>query len=272
MSVLHYCNVMMLIHVQAQEAAHPEQAQREEQLGRLFADEGDIGEEHEQRGQDKIDALALYKEGSGNKKELKPVNHATIDYLAIRKNLYIVPSSLAKLSSAEVAARREEMLIKIRGKGCPPPVETWDQCGLSERILALIKKQGFEAPFNIQKQAVPALMSGRDVIGVASTGSGKTLAFLLPMFRHIMDQPTLGEGEGPVGIIMAPARELALQIYSEARRIAKAVGLRVTAVYGGAGVADQVSFACSVVHSDGTPFLSLALRLSHSTASPHSSA
>jgi superfamily II DNA/RNA helicase len=53
--------------------------------------------------------------------------------------------------------------------------------------------------------------------GVAKTGSGKTLAFLLPMFRHIMDQPELREGEGPIGLIMAPARELAVQIYNEVR-------------------------------------------------------
>ena len=55
-------------------------------------------------------------------------------------------------------------------------------------------------------------MAGRDVIGVAKTGSGKTLAFLIPMFRHILDQPRLGEGEGPIGLIMAPARELAVQV------------------------------------------------------------
>lgn len=84
-------------------------------------------------------------------------------------------------------------------------------------------------------------MSGRDVIGVASTGSGKTLAFVLPLLRHIFDQPVLGEGEGPIGLIMAPARELAVQIYNEARKFTKALGLRVTAVYGGAGVADQIA-------------------------------
>jgi len=84
-------------------------------------------------------------------------------------------------------------------------------------------------------------MCGRDVIGVAKTGSGKTLAFLLPLFRHILDQPPLQDGEGPVGLVMAPARELANQIYAEAKKFAKPMGLRVACVYGGAGVADQVS-------------------------------
>jgi ATP-dependent RNA helicase DDX46/PRP5 len=60
-------------------------------------------------------------------------------------------------------------------------------------------------------------MSGRDVIGIAETGSGKTLAYLLPMFRHILSQPPLQDGEGPIGLVMAPTRELATQIFNEAK-------------------------------------------------------
>jgi ATP-dependent RNA helicase DDX46/PRP5 len=115
------------------------------------------------------------------------------------------------------------------------------QCGLSERMLSVIKKHNFAAPFSIQKQALPAIMCGRDIIAVAKTGSGKTLAFLLPMFRHILDQPPLRDSEGPIGIVMAPARELAYQIYNEAKKFTKALGLSVACVYGGAGVADQIA-------------------------------
>merc|ERR1711871_1238348 len=97
------------------------------------------------------------------------------------------------------------------------------------------------APFAVQRQAIPAIMAGRDVIAVAKTGSGKTIAFLLPMFRHILDQPRLRDGEGPIGLIMAPARELAFQINAEAKRFCKAVGLRVACIYGGANVADQIA-------------------------------
>lgn len=78
-------------------------------------------------------------------------------------------------------------------------------------------------------------MAGRDVIAVAKTGSGKTLAFLLPLLRHIADQPPLREGDGPVGLVMAPARELAFQIFGEAKRLARPLGLRAACVYGGAG-------------------------------------
>ena len=85
----------------------------------------------------------------------------------------------------------------------------------------------YEKPTPIQCQAIPAVMSGRDVIGIAKTGSGKTLAFLLPMFRHIMDQPPLESGQGPIGLIMAPTRELAAQIHTEIRKFKKATGIRV---------------------------------------------
>ena len=55
-------------------------------------------------------------------------------------------------------------------------------------------------------------MSGRDCIGIAKTGSGKTLAFVLPLLRHVKDQPAVEQGDGPVGLIMAPTRELVQQI------------------------------------------------------------
>ena len=92
-----------------------------------------------------------------------------------------------------------------------------------------------------QAQTVPAIMLGRDIIGVARTGSGKTLAFLLPMIRHVRDQPQPAEGEGPIALIMAPARELAVQIYREARKLAKPMGLRVACVYGGSSVREQIA-------------------------------
>jgi ATP-dependent RNA helicase DDX46/PRP5 len=212
---------------------------KSEELGRLWEGEGDMMEEYERRKTEK-DALTVLAE-SIKKKELKQVDHSKIEYIPIRKNLYIVPKALSSLSPPDVQAVRNTLEIKIRGKGCPPPVETWEQCGLSDRILTIITRNKWDEPFPIQKQAIPAIMSGRDVIGVAKTGSGKTLAFLLPMFRHILDQPPLGEREGPIGLIMAPARELAVQIYSEAKRFSKSLGLRVAAVYGGAGVADQIA-------------------------------
>lgn len=76
---------------------------------------------------------------------------------------------------------------------------------------------GYEKPTPIQCQALPAALSGRDILGIAKTGSGKTAAFVLPMMVHIMDQPELDKGAGPIGIVVAPTRELAEQIHKETR-------------------------------------------------------
>jgi ATP-dependent RNA helicase DDX46/PRP5 len=94
-------------------------------------------------------------------------------------------------------------------------------------VLDVVRKLGFAKPTPIQSQALPAIMSGRDVIGIAKTGSGKTLAFLLPMFRHVMAQRSLENGEGPIALIMTPTRELAVQIHKECRHFLKSVNLRV---------------------------------------------
>ena len=118
----------------------------------------------------------------------------------------------------------------------------------------MLLTNGFPTPFAIQQQAVPAIMKGRDVIGIAKTGSGKTLAFLLPLIRHVRDQPRLNQGQGPIGLIMAPARELTVQIYKQARILSQNVGMRVTCVYGGVNVKDQIAAlkrGCEIVV--GTP-------------------
>lgn len=105
--------------------------------------------------------------------------------------------------------------------------------------MSAIIKAEYTEPSAIQKQAIPAALQGRDIIGIAKTGSGKTAAFVLPMLVHIMDQEELSKGDGPIGLILAPTRELATQIYSEAKKFAKAYGLRVAAVYGGASKMQQ---------------------------------
>ena len=84
-------------------------------------------------------------------------------------------------------------------------------------------------------------MSGRDAIGIARTGSGKTLAFLLPLLRHCKAQRPLAMGEGPIALILAPTRELAGQIYSEAKRAVKGAGLRASNCAGGGVIQSQIS-------------------------------
>ncbi|CAE7199058.1 unnamed protein product [Symbiodinium sp. CCMP2592] len=176
------------------------------------------------------------------KKTLPTVDHDKIEYKSFRKNLYVQVKEITNLKDHEVAdLRRTHGDITVRGKRCPHPVTSFLQCGLPDKIMKIMEKRDYEKPFPIQMQAIPALMCGRDVIGVAQTGSGKTLAYLLPLIRHILDQPKLGNGDGPIGFVVAPTRELALQIQREASSFCKAVHLISVCAYGGGPMGEQLS-------------------------------
>ncbi|CAN0535086.1 unnamed protein product, partial [Ectocarpus sp. 12 AP-2014] len=88
----------------------------------------------EEYERDKVeqDALQLLQD-SMKKKELKPVDHSKISYINLRKNLYIVPKALAMASEEKKENDRLELEIKVRGKGCPPVLHSWEQCGFSDR-------------------------------------------------------------------------------------------------------------------------------------------
>lgn len=176
------------------------------------------------------------------KKDLPTIDYAKMNLEPFRKNFYTEPAELTEMTEAELADLRLELDgIKVSGKDVPKPVQKWSQCGLNVQSLEVIRKLGYERPTSIQMQAIPAIMSGRDVIGVAKTGSGKTIAFLLPMFRHIRDQRPLEGSDGPVGLIMTPTRELATQIHKECKPFLKAMGLRAVCAYGGAPIKDQIA-------------------------------
>ena len=117
------------------------------------------------------------------KKELKKVVHKDVDYLKFRKAFYTECAELKRETPEMVITRRRDLGVQIRGKKCPRPVKNWEQCGFSPKVMHVIAKEKYTAPFPIQAQAMPAVMMGRDVLGVAKTGSGKTLAFLLPLLE-----------------------------------------------------------------------------------------
>ncbi|KAK7865543.1 hypothetical protein R5R35_010087 [Gryllus longicercus] len=149
----------------------------------------------------------------------------------------------------EVAGMSSEMAEKIRQENnnivvsfvfkegerpIPNPVCTFEQCFATyPDILEEIRKQNFQKPSPIQCQAWPILLRGDDLIGIAQTGTGKTLAFLLPAFIHIDNQPVpRSERGGPNVLIMAPTRELALQIENEVKKYSYR-GIKSVCIYGG---------------------------------------
>ncbi|KAL0371551.1 UNVERIFIED_CONTAM: DEAD-box ATP-dependent RNA helicase 24 [Sesamum angustifolium] len=140
------------------------------------------------------------------------------------------------MSDQDVAEYRKSLAIRVSGFDVPRPIKTFEDCGFSMELMKAIAKQAYEKP--IQCQALPIVLSGRDIIGIAKTGSGKTASFVLPMVVHIMDQPELQK------------EELAHQIYLEAKKFAKAYGIRVSAVYGGMSKLEQfkeLKAGCEIV-------------------------
>ncbi|KAJ7228786.1 P-loop containing nucleoside triphosphate hydrolase protein [Mycena pura] len=187
------------------------------------------------------DILALAAK-KAKKKEMSTVDHSRIKYEPFRKEFYIPPPDVAAMTDEEAELLRLELdSIKIRGVDCPRPVTKWSHYGLPASCLDVIKKLNYTAPTSIQAQAIPAIMSGRDVIGVAKTGSGKTIAFLLPLFRHIKDQRPLEQMEGPIAMVMTPTRELAVQIHRECKPFLKVLNIRAVCAYGGSPIKDQIA-------------------------------
>jgi len=111
---------------------------------------------------------------------------------------------------------------------------------LAEYVLAEVEKAGFKAPTPIQAQGWVMALSGRDVVGIAQTGSGKTLSFLLPAVVHINAQPYLQPGDGPIVLVIAPTRELAVQIQNECNRFGSSSRIKNTCVYGGVPKGPQI--------------------------------
>lgn len=201
-------------------------------------DDDDEGDELDKAEAQDIMALAASKI---KKREMATVDHSKVDYEPFRKAFYHPPAEVEEMSEEDAERLRMEMdAIKVRGKDCPKPLTKWSHCGLPGACLDVIKRLDYKSPTSIQAQAIPAIMSGRDIIGVAKTGSGKTMAFLLPMFRHIKDQRAVQPNEGPIGLIMTPTRELAVQIFRESKPFLKAIGLRAVCVYGGAPISEQI--------------------------------
>lgn len=155
-----------------------------------------------------------------------------------RKSFYKGPELV---DEQRVKLLRELEKIDVKGNSATPPALSWAELGLPSQILQLINSLEFEAPTGIQSEALPNIMSGKDMIGIAKTGSGKTLAFLLPMFRQIIDQRPLSKGEGPIAVILTPTRELCIQIFKECKPFLRALKLRGVCAYGGSSISQQIA-------------------------------
>lgn len=110
----------------------------------------------------------------------------------------------------------------------------FEKLGVSPELAGQLVKQGIRQPTAVQKEAIPVGLSGRDVMAQAQTGTGKTLAFLLPLLMAVN-----AKQDFPQALILAPTRELALQVSREAERLATVLGIKALAIYGGQDVNRQ---------------------------------
>lgn len=148
------------------------------------------------------------------------------------KHFYHEDPAISARSEEDVARFRKESQMTIQGRDVPRPVETFDEAGFPSYVMNEVKAQGFAKPTAIQSQGWPMALSGRDVVGIAETGSGKTLSYCLPAIVHINAQPLLGPGDGPIVLVLAPTRELAVQIQQEVTKFGSSSRIRNTCVYG----------------------------------------
>ena len=115
---------------------------------------------------------------------------------------------------------------------------TFASLGVDSDLAADLDARGFTAPFPIQAATLPDTLAGRDVLGRGRTGSGKTLAFSLPLVQRLAQQDKARPGH-PIGLVLAPTRELALQIAEVIEPLARVVDMDVTTIFGGVSAKPQ---------------------------------
>lgn len=160
---------------------------------------------------------------------------------------------------SEARRLREKSRILVSGADVPPPCATFADMRLPRCVLRRLRAKGIVAPTPIQMQGLPAALKGRDMIGVAFTGSGKTLVFVLPMLLRALAEEArlpLVAGEGPLGLVVCPSRELARQTHGVAEEYSAALHedggfprLRNAVCIGGMGMRDQLDQLRGGVHN-----------------------
>ncbi|KAK1294937.1 DEAD-box ATP-dependent RNA helicase 30 [Acorus calamus] len=160
--------------------------------------------------------------------------------IPFEKNFYSESPSVRMMTEQDVALYRRKRNITVEGRDVPKPVRVFQETNFPDYCLQVIAECGFVEPTPIQSQGWPMALKGRDLIGIAETGSGKTLAYLLPALVHVLAQPPLMSGEGPIVLVLAPTRELAVQIQEEAVKFGLRSRVRSTCIYGGAPKGPQI--------------------------------
>ncbi|XP_027884624.1 putative ATP-dependent RNA helicase DDX59 isoform X1 [Xiphophorus couchianus] len=151
---------------------------------------------------------------------------------------------ISGLTDEQVERIRLELGIKTEGKDVRRPIVEFEHCGFPSLLSGNLKKAGYEAPTPVQMQMVPVGLTGRDVIASADTGSGKTIAFLLPVVVRALECYFQEAAHGicsPLGLILTPTRELAIQIERQAKELVMGIpNMRTALLVGGMPLPPQL--------------------------------
>jgi len=171
---------------------------------------------------------------------LNQINFSNEQLIPFEKDFYIEHPDVTRRSEEDAQAWRASKQIVIVGQGLPKPCLTFEEASMPEYVLGEVLKCGFDKPTPIQSQGWPMALKGKNMVGISATGSGKTLAFLLPAMIHINAQQYLKPGEGPIVLVLAPTRELAVQIKEECDKFGASSEIKNTVVYGGVPKSRQI--------------------------------
>jgi ATP-dependent RNA helicase DeaD len=135
-------------------------------------------------------------------------------------------------------APRPDDAATVHDAGSPQDTDGFSDLGLDQALVGALTSLGYEEPTAIQREAIPPLLAGRDVLGQAATGTGKTAAFALPLL-HRIGRPS-GASRAVRALILVPTRELAMQVAEAVHRYGRALDVRVLPIYGGQSLTQQL--------------------------------
>ncbi|KAF7490569.1 ATP-dependent RNA helicase abstrakt [Sarcoptes scabiei] len=200
-------------------------------------------------------------ESVAEKKALMAVSELAkgIQYEDPIKTSWRAPHFVRRMSEEEQENLRLKNRIIVEGDSLPPIITSFQAMKFPKCLIKSLKQEKIKKPSPIQMQGLPAVLSGRDIIGIAFTGSGKTLVFVLPIIMFCIEQEIelpFKRNEGPYGLIIVPSRELARQIYEIIENYSRSMNridpkmplLRCCLCIGGVSVKEQLDKISRGVH------------------------
>jgi ATP-dependent RNA helicase DDX23/PRP28 len=139
---------------------------------------------------------------------------------------------------------REDYEINVKGGRTPLPIRSWRESKLQESLLRAVEDAGYRTPLAVQMQSIPIGLAMRDLVALAPPGTGKSAAYLLPLLSRMIGLPALDSDlapDGPYALILAPTRELAIQITQEAKKLGLYTRVRISTIVGGRDFETQAS-------------------------------